>query len=312
MSAPHVIVIAGATASGKSAAALGVAEGLGGEIVNADALQLYADLQILTARPDAGDTARAPHHLYGVLGADERASAGWWARRAAAMVAEIAARGRIPILTGGTGLYLKALLTGLSPTPPVSETVRKAAEERLDAIGLDAFRTETATRDPALVARLAGQDKQRLLRAWAVFEATGRPLSEWTALPPEPPLRLGRVDAFVLDPPRATLHARSEARFDRMMADGALEEARALFARDLPPDAPILKAVGLPPLLAHLRGEMERDAAVAVAKRDTRRYVKRQITWFRHQAPDWIRLSGDDPHTAAQAVRSEFLRERAP
>jgi tRNA dimethylallyltransferase len=283
-----VVFIAGPTASGKSAAALALAERFGAEIVNADAMQVYRDLSILSARPGPGEIARAPHHLFGFLGAEARCSAGLWSRAAAGALAGIAERGRRAIVVGGTGLYFKALEEGLSPIPEIPPGLREAGRRRLDDIGLAAFRAELLARDPS-AARIPAHDRQRLLRARDVLEATGRPLiafqSHRSAMIAPP------AAALVIEPGREDLYTACDARFDRMMENGALDEARALLARSLDSSLPAMKALGAAELMAHLRGKTSLEEAVDLAKRNTRRFVKRQLTWFRNQTPGWRRAN---------------------
>lgn len=294
MSAPNtppVLLIAGPTASGKSALALELAERLDGEIVNADALQLYADLRILTARPSPQEQARAPHHLFGVADGADGWSVGRWLDAALPVLAEIAGRGRQAIVVGGTGLYFRALTQGLADIPAVPKTVRDAAAETFERLGEGAFRQALAERDPAAAARIAPGDRQRLLRAYEVAEGTGRALSDWQA-DTAAPLAPSQWRAVVLEPDREALYARCDARLHTMIGQGALEEVQALTARGLDPLAPIMKAVGVRELAAHLSGELTLDQAVALAQQETRRYAKRQLTWFRNQTPDWPRLTG--------------------
>lgn len=287
-----VIFIAGPTASGKSAVALALAESLGAEIVNADAMQVYRDLRVLTARPAPDDLARAPHHLFGHMDAATRGSAGSWAREAAAAIADISARGKPAIVVGGTGLYFRALSEGLSPIPDIPGEVRSAVRRRREEIGSDAFYAELLARDPS-AARLGPRDVQRLARAAEVLEATGKPLSHFQASPPAP-LVPPPAAAIVIEPDRETLYRACDLRLDRMLAAGALEEARALLARNLDPSLPVMKALGAAELMAHLRGELTLSAAVDLAKANTRRFAKRQITWFRNQAPGWMRAADSD------------------
>lgn len=288
----HVILIAGPTASGKSRVALALAEKIGGEIVNADALQVYRDLQIISARPTLEETARAPHLLFGFVDAGIRYSAGQWSRDAARALADVAARDRPAIIVGGTGLYFRALEKGLAAAPEISEAVREAARARLDAIGADAFRAEVLRFDPAM-ARLDPGDRQRHIRAWEVFHASGVPLSEIQDAPADP--IVARADArIVVEPPREALYAAIESRYDAMMAAGALGETRALASRGLAADLPALKAVGVAELLSHIAGRLSLAEAVALAKRNSRRFAKRQLTWFRHQAAEWPRAKGPE------------------
>ncbi|MBI1365362.1 MAG: tRNA (adenosine(37)-N6)-dimethylallyltransferase MiaA [Alphaproteobacteria bacterium] len=296
----RVVFIAGPTASGKSAAALALAEALGGEIVNADAIQVYRDLEILSARPKPAELERAPHHLFGVMGGEERCSAGRWARAAAEIIAEIAVRGRLAIVVGGSGLYFRALEEGLSPAPEVPAATREAARRRLEAIGREAFRAEVIARDPAM-AKLPASDTQRLLRAWEVAEASGEPLSAIQARARRPMIA-PPVARIVIEPSREGLYAACDARFERMMEEGALDEARRLFERRLDPALPAMKALGAAELMAHLRNEIPLETAVARAKQNTRRFAKRQMTWFRHQAASWPRA--DEASAACRSLRA--------
>ncbi len=293
-----VIFIAGPTASGKSAAALALAESLGAEIVNADAMQVYRDLRILTARPSPDDLARAPHHLFGHMDAATRCSAGLWAREAAAAIADISARGKPAIVVGGTGLYFRALSVGLSPIPDIPAEVRSAVRRRREEIGSEAFYAELVARDPS-AGRLGPRDAQRLARAAEVLAATGKPLSHFQALPPTP-LVPPPAAAIVIEPDRETLYGACDLRLDRMLAEGAVEEARALLVRNLDASLPAMKALGAAELMAHLRGELTLGAAIDLAKANTRRFAKRQTTWFRNQAPDWMRVQ--DPAEAARNI----------
>jgi tRNA dimethylallyltransferase len=285
-------LIAGPTASGKSALALRLAQTLDGEIVNADALQIYADLRILTARPSVQDEALVPHHLFGVADAGDGWSVGRWLKAAAPLLDAIARRGRISIVVGGTGLYFKALTEGLAEIPPVPDAVRQAAAVRFDAIGETAFRQDLAARDPAAEARIGPADRQRLLRAFAVHEATGRTLSDWQVRT-RPALAAGAWRGVVVQPERDALYARCDARLEAMVRGGALEEVAALMARRLDPALPAMKAVGVRELASHLAGECALQDAIALAQQETRRYAKRQITWLRNQTPDWERIGSD-------------------
>lgn len=301
MTAP-ILLIAGPTASGKSALALRSAEAFGGEIVNADALQLYADLRSLSARPDATETARAPHHLFGVADGADGWSVGRWARAALPLIEDIRSRGRMPVVVGGTGLYFKALTEGLAEIPPTPAAARRATEEMFDALGEARFRELLVQADPKAEGRIAPGDRMRLTRAMEVFEATGRPLTAWQA-DTSPGLEPGSWAAVVIEPPRDVLYARCDGRFDAMLADGALEEVRALAGRDLDPNLPVMKAVGVRELSAHLRGDLPLEEAAALARQETRRYAKRQLTWLRNQTPDWPRITETD----ANAAWGQFL-----
>jgi tRNA dimethylallyltransferase len=290
--AAPVLLIAGPTASGKSALALRLAERLDGELVNADALQLYADLRILSARPAAEEEAVAPHHLFGLADGADGWSVGRWLGAALPILADIAARGRRAIVVGGTGLYFRALTKGLADIPAVPAAARQAAAAAFDRLGEDAFRQAVASRDPAAAARIAPGDRQRLLRAYEVVEATGRALTDWQA-GTEAPLRSDRWRAVVLEPDRETLYARCDARLQAMVEAGALSEVRTLMDRRLDPLAPVMKAVGVRELAAHLAGELPLAEAIALAQQETRRYAKRQLTWFRNQTPEWERLRNE-------------------
>ncbi len=276
-------VIFGPTASGKSAAAAALAQALDGIVVNADSMQVYRDLRLLTARPSEAEEAAVPHRLYGVLDGDETCSAADWRRLALAEIDAAVAAGKVPILCGGTGFYIKALTDGLSPMPAVPDAVRdRVRREVAEAPGVSAWDRLEAL-DPTAAARIEPMDRQRISRALEIFEATGRPLSEWQALPAEGPPPDLHFLKIALRPPRADLVARCDARFDRMIEEGALDEVAALKARGLSPERPIMRAVGVPELIAYLEGEVPLDAAVADAKTATRRYAKRQMTWMKGQ-----------------------------
>jgi tRNA dimethylallyltransferase len=283
---PPVLVIAGPTASGKSRLALALACEFGGTVINADSMQCYRDLRILTARPDAGAEARVPHRLYGWLDAAQRGSAAEWRARALAEIAAATATGRLPILVGGTGLYLRALCRGLAPIPAIPEAVRTEAIELHRALGGAAFRDQLAQLDPEGARCLAPGDRQRLVRAYEVVRATGTPVGAWRGGAHEkPPWRFAVV---LIMPPRDRLYAACNARFAAMIEAGALTEVAALAARGLDPELPAMKAVGVPELMRHLKGELTLAAAIDAGGRATRRYAKRQVTWFRHQlAPDF-------------------------
>jgi tRNA dimethylallyltransferase len=276
-----VIIIAGPTASGKSALALELAAARGSIIINADSQQIYRDLRILSARPDDAAMRQVPHRLYGFLDAAERGSVGLWRERALTEIAAARADGRLPFLVGGTGLYLRALQRGLAPVPAIPAAIRAEAAALYDTLGGAGFCDRLAALDPEAASRLPAGDRQRLLRAWDVISATGRPLGDWQRRGPGPgPLRFA---ALLIMPPRDRLYAACDRRFAEMIAAGALDEAAALMARALPSDLPAMKGVGVPELLRHLRGAIPLDEAIAMAQRATRHYAKRQMTWFRHQ-----------------------------
>lgn len=301
-----VIVVAGPTASGKSGLAMDLAERLGGTIINADSMQVYRDLRVLTARPSPADEDRVPHLLYGDRDATQAGSAADWAAAAHAALQSVIDAGRRPILVGGTGLYLKALMEGLAPIPEVPAETRARAAARRREIGDVAFHNELATRDPEIAARLHPGDSQRVLRAWEVVEATGRPLSDWQKEPAIAPDKSFRV--IVIGPPRDELYRNCDSRFLDMIEAGAIDEVRALAARaeaeDLNPALPIFKALGYPPLAAYLRGEMRLDAAIVASQQQTRNYAKRQTTWLRHQLP-----GEDGDHPRISILKYNFIQD---
>ena len=286
---PPITLLAGATASGKSALALKLARETGAELVNADSMQIYAGMPVLTAGPTGEELAQAPHHLFGVVDAANGWSVARWLEAASAALAEIAARGRPAIVVGGTGLYLKALTHGLADVPPVSETQREVSALLYAALGEPEFRDILAELDPAAETRIEVGDRQRLLRAHAVAVATGRSLTAWQN-DTRPSLAPGSWKGVILDPPRAELYARCDARLEVMVENGALGEVAAMEARGLSPALPALKALGYRELASHLRGETTLDQALDAARQETRRYAKRQLTWFRNQTPDWERV----------------------
>ena len=304
VSASPVVVIAGPTASGKSALALALAERLNGVVINADSMQLYRELRVLTARPDEAALLRAPHRLYGGIPGDRPCSAGRWRDLALTEITAAHAAGKRPIVVGGTGLYLHALITGIADIPPVPADVRAAAAAHHRALGGAAFHAELAARDPESAARLAPGDTQRLIRAWEVLESTGRPLGDWQAETLSPPPHL-RFSVIVLMAPRAAVYRACDRRLEAMVKAGALDEVRDLLALGYPCDLPVMKALGVPELAAALRGELALAEAVAGAQRATRRYAKRQLTWFRHRTP---RPGGQIHHSLTlEAQYSESL-----
>ncbi|MDX2235018.1 MAG: tRNA (adenosine(37)-N6)-dimethylallyltransferase MiaA [Hyphomonadaceae bacterium] len=282
----RALLIMGPTASGKSALALALAARLGGEILNADSMQVYAGLRVLTARPTEADAARAPHHLYGHVDPAIRYSTGAWVRAAHIKMAEVADRGAVPILVGGTGLYFRALTHGLVDIPEPPPKLRAALEADLAAEGPEIQHAHLATLDPQAAGVIMPRDGQRILRALAVRLTTGVSIVDWWR-GTRPVLAADGWLGVALTPPRAALYGAIDARFAAMLADGAVAEAEALAARSLDPGLPAMKAHGLPWLMAHLRGEMSLADAAGLAARDTRRYAKRQFTWIAHQTPDW-------------------------
>ncbi|MCP3464511.1 tRNA (adenosine(37)-N6)-dimethylallyltransferase MiaA [Bradyrhizobium sp. CCGUVB23] len=285
------VLIAGPTASGKSALALELALNAGGVVINADSMQVYRDLRVITARPTQEEEAQVPHRLYGHVDAAVNFSAGAWLADAAAALAEARAQGRLPIFIGGTGLYFKALTKGLSTVPPIPPEVRDSVRARLEQGGVEALHAELAARDPAAAGRLNVRDRTRIARALEVVEATGRSLLDWHREGQPPLLPKDSFSALFLAPERDELYARIDARFDAMLGAGALKEVEQLAARDLDPLLPAMKAHGVPTLIRHLRGEISLDEAAAIGQADTRHYAKRQFTWFRHQLPEfeWVK-----------------------
>lgn len=285
----RLLVIAGPTASGKSSAALEAAQAENGVVINADASQVYRDLNILSARPTEAEQGGIPHRLYGVIDGAVACSAADWAALAKREVERARAEGKLPILCGGTGMYLNRLLLGTAPVPQIPADIRAAVRAMPTAELAERLEAE----DPEMAGRLRPSDTQRLARALEVVRATGRSLADW-----QRDTRGGiggeyEVAFRVVDLPREELYERCDRRFDEMIAAGALAEVEALLGRNLAPTLPVMKAIGVPPLAAHLRGKIELDEAAAQAKRDTRRYAKRQQTWFRTQVPAEWRVPAD-------------------
>lgn len=278
------VLIAGPTASGKSAAAAAIAAAIGGAVVNADSMQVYRELEVLTARPGAAELARAPHRLYGHVPVAEAYSVGRYAQDAAATLTELRQAGVTPVFCGGTGLYFAALTQGLADIPPVPEAVRAAVRAMREGMGPEAFHAALVARDPASAALNPG-DTQRTLRAMEVLAASGQPLSYWQQRPAAPVLAGLKLARIVIAPPRPTLYARIDMRFAAMLESGAVDEAKRL--ADLDPALPAAKALGLKPLVALLRGAIGEAEAIAAAQQASRNYAKRQLTWFRQRMADW-------------------------
>ena len=292
------VLIAGPTASGKSALALALAERIGGTIVNADSMQVYADLRIITARPTPAEEARVPHRLYGQVDAAVNYSVGQYLADARAALDDVRRSGRVAIFVGGTGLYFKALTAGLAAVPPIPPDIRESVRARLARHSAPVLHAELARLDPAAAARLSPNDRTRVARALEVVEATGRPLADWQAQG-LPALIGTQAPRVFIAPDRAALYARIDARFATMIAAGALDEVRLLAARGLDPLLPAMKAHGVPWLIRHLAGEITLEEAAHHARLDTRHYAKRQFTWFRHQLGDWPRMA---PEAALDAL----------
>jgi tRNA dimethylallyltransferase len=290
VSKPETILIAGPTASGKSALALALAEKFGAEIINADSMQVYRDLRIITARPTVEEERRVTHRLYGHVDAAENFSVGRWCEEAAAALAATRRAGRAAVVVGGTGLYFNALTRGIAAVPPIPADIREDVRARLTSDGVAVLHAELKQHDPAAAARLMPGDRARVTRALEVVLATGRSLLDWHEDNKPPGLDASAAAKIFLMPDRDELLRRIDARFDAMIAAGALEEVRALAARNLNPNLPAMKAHGVPWLIRHLRGEIALEQAVEEAKGDTRQYTKRQATWFRNQLPDfaWV------------------------
>jgi tRNA dimethylallyltransferase len=293
----RAVLIAGPTASGKSRAALGLADeaqrsGRAAWIINADSMQVYDALRVLTARPTEEDEARALHRLYGHVAASERYSAGAWLKDAGAVMEQARAKAALPIIAGGTGLYFTALTEGLAAIPDIPRDIRARWTALLEAEGAKRLHAELARRDSVTAERLRPNDTQRVLRALEVVEATGIGLVAWQASQAQTPLlSAAEVASFVIEPSRAELYGRIEERVDGMVAAGALAEVEGLLALHLPPDLPVMKAIGVVPLARVLSGAISMEAATAEMKTETRRYAKRQLTWFRNQMAGWPRIS---------------------
>jgi tRNA dimethylallyltransferase len=301
----QVILIAGPTASGKSALALTLAGKRGGVIVNADSMQVYRDLRVITARPTPDQEARAPHALYGHVDAAVRYSVGAWSLDAAAVLAAAAREARPAIVVGGTGLYFESLTKGLAAVPPIAEHIRAAVRARLATEGSVALHAELARADPATAQRLMPGDRSRIARALEVVLATGRSLSDWHRDGMPPAVDASRAIKVFLTPERSELQRRIETRFAAMLAGGALEEVRALAARGLDPALPAMKAHGVPWLMRHLAGQISLPDAARGGVADTWRYTKRQATWFRNRMPGWSWIA---PEAAEALILREILQ----
>ncbi len=311
-----VVVVAGPTASGKSALAADVADAFGGVVINADSMQVYRGLEILSAAPDAAIRSRVPHRLYGVLDPAQPCSAGWWRERAMAEIATARRERRLAVLSGGTGLYLRALMTGLARLPAVPRDVRAQVRERLRGEGVAALHAELARRDPVSAARIEPTDPQRIARALEVLDATGRSLSDWQrAETPAPDTQGIAFFTILLLPPRSVLYATIDVRFAAMVEGGALDEVRALMTRGLDPALPAMKALGVPDLAAHLAGSLALDDAVRRGQQATRRYAKRQFTWFLNQIIPKLTIESQYSERKWEKIFpliSQFLLTRRP
>ncbi|MEQ8666435.1 MAG: tRNA (adenosine(37)-N6)-dimethylallyltransferase MiaA [Rhodospirillales bacterium] len=286
MTATHertALIVAGPTASGKSGLAMAVAEEFDGVVINADSMQVYNELHIVTARPSEADEACVPHRLYGCLPASTKCSVGDWLGLAAPVIEETLAQGRLPVVTGGTGMYLKMLIEGIADVPPIPDDVRAQVSAAYRDLGGPAFRERLMAVDPQSAARLGDGDRQRLVRAMEVFEATGRPLSAWLAAGNASVVDGIRFVTLVIEPDREVLYEAIDRRFDAMIDAGAVDEVREFLALGLDRDLPAMKAVGIRELGSYLAGELNLQSAVGAAQQASRNYAKRQLTWFRNQ-----------------------------
>ncbi len=281
VAAGRYLMICGPTAAGKSAAALAIAEQSGGTVINADSMQVYSDLRVLTARPGADDEALAPHRLYGIVDGGERASVASWLGLTTEAVDDARKASSLPIIVGGTGMYLQAARDGIAPIPEIPVEIHQACLEELVARGGAAFREDLSKFDEKTASRLFDGDSQRLVRAMGVVRATGRPISAWQSDPHQGAVA-GKVVAISVMPPRADTYARIDRRFAQMMEEGAVEEVEALAERGLDPSLPVMKAIGVREILTMQAGEISRGRAIELASRDSRHYAKRQMTWIRN------------------------------
>ncbi len=306
----RALLIAGPTASGKSAVALALAKLLGGRIVNADSMQVYRDLRILTARPTQQEEAGAPHRLFGHVDGAINYSVGRFLEDVTPLLDTLRQDGFLPIITGGTGLYFGALLHGLSDIPAVPDAVRQRVRQEAEGLPPSALHARLAAHDSTMAARLRPSDPQRILRALEVWEATGQSLADFLGRRTPPLLQAEDCVSLFLLPERSKLFARIDARFDAMIDAGALDEVTRLADRDLDPTLPVMRAHGVPGLIAYLRGETTREAALERGKRDTRHYAKRQETFVRHQLPEFTHVSPEDAEAAAMQRVEDYARGR--
>ncbi|PHS78673.1 MAG: tRNA (adenosine(37)-N6)-dimethylallyltransferase MiaA [Rhodospirillaceae bacterium] len=284
------IIIAGPTACGKSALAMDVAEHFGGTVINADSQQVYKELCVLSARPSVEDEKRVPHRLFGTMEGHQICSAGHWVDMAVVEVQNALKQGRLPILVGGTGMYLQSLTEGLSPIPAIPAHVRTQSTARHKELGAEAFHEELGCLDSLTAERLPIGDTQRLLRAWEVTIFTGRTFSSWQDEPRIKPLPDVQFSTIAITPPREELYAAIDARFERMVQGGGLDEVKALKKLDLSSDLPLMKALGVPQLLAYLADEISLEEAIQKSQKLSRNYAKRQLTWVRNQIEGSYRL----------------------
>lgn len=304
------ILIAGPTASGKSALALALAERLGGTVINADAMQVYRELDILTARPSADDARRAPHVLYGHVPGAEAYSAARYAIEAREAISAVQAQGTVPIVVGGTGLYFKALTDGLSPIPVIPDEIRTRWRARASGEGAPALHAILNERDPEMAARLRPTDPQRIVRALEVLEATGVSLARWQEMPGDPVVRVADAHTVVISRDREELRARCDARFDAMLERGAIEEVRALLQLGLDPSLPVMRALGVKPLAALIEGRLSAAEAAEQAKAETRQYAKRQLTWLSRNMMSWKCISTQEMESFMAKI-VDFIKSKS-
>ncbi len=305
------VLIAGPTASGKSALALGLYDALGergvkSAIVNCDAMQIYREIPVLAASPSARDHAHAPHHLYGVLSVADAGSAGRYVELTTPVLHTLWDEGVVPLIVGGTGLYFRSLTEGLAPTPPVSLALIDEGQAIIDGEGAPALHKRLAAIDPGMAARLEENDQLRVLRAWSVMTATGRSLADWQAQTVPGPLSGARLVKAALVPQRDWLYARCDERFDLMLQNGAWDEVRSLHEAGFDPRLPAMRALGVPQLVKALTGAMDEAEAIETAKRETRRYAKRQLTWIRNQMISWEMLNAQQMKTSCDILLSKI------
>ncbi len=298
----NAILIAGPTASGKSRLAIDLAQALNGVIINADSMQVYAELRVLTARPDAEEEAAAPHRLYGITSAAAPFSVGRWLELALAEAAAARAAGQVPIIVGGTGLYFQALVQGMAEIPEISDRARAEARGKLEELGAAGLHAALGERDPVMAERLKATDSQRLVRAYEVILDTGVSLADWQQRPSSTPTLPPPWQGFVLNWPRAELYRRCDERLAAMLEQGALEEVARLAEMTLDPSLPAMKALGVPDLIRLTKGKISRDQALAAAQQATRRYAKRQMTWFRNKMCAWKGLDAQDSERLSEII----------
>ncbi len=304
----NTILIAGPTASGKSGLAIELARACNGVIINADSMQVYRELRVLTARPNADEEAAAPHRLYGITSVAAPFSVGRWLERVQVEIAAARRAGQLPIIVGGTGLYFQALTEGMAKIPGIPEPVRQAARARLSELGPAGLHAALAERDPLMAGRLTPSDSQRLVRAYEVIEGTGLSLAAWQRNAATTAVLAPPWHGFVLTWPREQLYHRCDERLAAMLDQGALDEVADLAAMDLDPGLPAMKALGVPELIRYSRGEIGRAQALAAAQQATRRYAKRQMTWYRNKMCSWMTINSQDSESFFERIIPLILK----